>query len=177
MRGVWAISLGLIWMMSLGSVAHSKELHFSTGAWEDQFRAGRLALRSDEINQWEMPSWLGSPKLFIEGSVNRIRVKGDKESGLTALGLSPVLQWRVLGDERPLYIEAGIGGALIDSVTAGPRELSTHYQFEDLLRLSWQFSDNSESRLFLMMAHYSNAGIKSPNMGVNLVQLGFTLSF
>lgn len=171
-RVVQACAAGLCIVLSS---AQSVELHISTGAWEDQFRAGRIAVRSDEIMM--LPRWLGSPSLFAEVSVNRLKVSGDGSTPLHIFGLSPVLQWQIAGQQRPLYIEAGIGGALMDKTYIGQRELSTHYQFEDIIRLSWQYSEKSPARVTFMLVHYSNAGISSPNMGVNLAQLGWSTPF
>lgn len=169
---VFIISVGLI---ASPSTAHGAELQFAAGGWDDSSRVARLAIRSKEIEALSLPGWLGSPRLYLEGSLNTVKVR--KENSATLVALSPVLQWQVAGSERPLFIEAGIGLALIDKTQVGRRNLSSHYQFEDIVRLSWQYSKNSNARIFAMYVHYSNGGLQSPNMGLNLAQIGWAKRF
>lgn len=171
----YMLAMVSILVLSVVPSAQSTELHLHGGIWESQIAGVRIALRSDCLIT--LPRWLGSPSVFAEASVNRVWVQGDGGAPLHIIGLSPVLQWQVAGQQRPLYLEAGIGAALTDKTYIGERNLSTHYQFEDMIRVSWQYSERSAARLTFMLVHYSNAGISSPNMGINLAQLGWSKPF
>jgi hypothetical protein len=157
--------------------ANGAEAHFAVGFSDAPISSARVALRSDELNNAWLPEWLGAAKIFVEPSVNHIRDTRDDSTNLTILGLSPVLQWKIWHSSRPLFIEAGIGASFMDRVEAGGRNFSTSFQFEDMLRLSWQYDPASSSRLTAAYVHYSNAGISRPNDGISLFQLSWAMRF
>ena len=63
------------------------------------------------------------------------------------------------------YIEGGIGVALLNDFVIGNRNLSSHFQFEDILGVGIDFGSMGIS---LRFHHYSNAGIMEPNPGIDL---------
>ncbi|WP_111642142.1 acyloxyacyl hydrolase [Marinimicrobium alkaliphilum] len=153
------------------------ELHLGVGIWKEDVDGVRLAYRSSAYDAVTLPNWLGSPRLYAEYSVSRPRIRpvDDERDALWVYGISPVLQWHIAGEQRPLYIEGGIGAAFVSDTRIGHRLLSTHFQFEDILRFSWQFSPDSSARFSLMYVHYSNGRISSPNMGINLGLLSLSV--
>lgn len=67
---------------------------------------------------------------------------------------------------RPFY-EIGFGVSLFTKTRADNRRLSTAFQFEDRIGVGIQFGENADYELKYNWFHYSNAGIKLPNGGVN----------
>ena len=88
-----------------------------------------------------------------------------------------MLAWQLTDGPRPLYVEAGIGGSYLDGTRLGDRRLSTRFQFEDRIGLSWQYSAYSNARLTLAYVHYSNADIDSPNDGLDFFGLTWSNTF
>jgi len=92
------------------------------------------------------------------------------------LAVSPVLTFS-LGKvfEKELLAEFGIGVSLLDDTTFAGKNVSSHYQFEDRLGLIYQLSH--EDSISLRYLHYSNAGFKKPNPGLDFIALGYSRVF
>lgn len=92
------------------------------------------------------------------------------------LAVSPVLTFS-LGKvfENELLAEFGIGVSLLDDTTFAGKNVSTHYQFEDRLGLIYRL--NNEDSISLRYLHYSNAGFKKPNPGLDFIALGYSRAF
>ena len=66
------------------------------------------------------------------------------------------------------FVEAGIGARLLSHTYTSPtRTLSTAFQFSDELGVGLQFGREGRATLGLRYQHISNAGIASPNPGMN----------
>lgn len=96
------------------------------------------------------------------------------ENNVTALAVSPVFAYYFGQPESILlpYLEAGIGGALLSDTRIGNRDMSTTFQFEDRIGMGIKY-DRFDVNFRYM--HYSNASIKKPNDGIDI--LIFTASF
>lgn len=92
------------------------------------------------------------------------------------LAVSPVLTFS-LGQvfAKELLAEFGIGVSLLDDTTFAGKNVSTHYQFEDRLGLIYRLSQ--EDSISLRYLHYSNAGFKKPNPGLDFIALGYSRAF
>lgn len=115
--------------------------------------------------------------LSFEMSANfwRFGPENDTDQNLV-LAFSPVLTYS-LGKvfEQELLAEFGIGVSLLDDTTFAGKNVSTHYQFEDRLGLIYRLSH--EDSLSLRYLHYSNAGFKKPNPGLDFIALGYSRAF
>ena len=155
----------------------ASEIQFSYGFSADSMNSARIAWRSAPLSCFELPAWTGQPALLAETSLTYIQNTKSAGSDLTLAGLSPVLQWHLTGEQRPVYLEAGIGVAALDRRRVSGRDLGSQLQFEDMLRLSWQYREGRANRLSLAFVHYSNGSLKGPNHGLNLYQLSWIRPF
>lgn len=92
------------------------------------------------------------------------------------LAMSPVLTvpfFRLGSNE--LSLEFGIGVSLLNDTRFAGKDVSTHYQFEDRLGLIMQLS--ATDAVNLRYLHYSNAGFKKPNPGLDFIALGYSKAF
>lgn len=92
------------------------------------------------------------------------------------LALSPVLTYplgMLAGAE--VAAEFGIGLSLLDDTTFAGKNVSTHYQFEDRLGVLVRLS--AQDAVTLRYLHYSNAGFKKPNPGLDFISLGYSRAF
>ena len=89
------------------------------------------------------------------------------DSHLYGITLSPVFAYYFNPSSSKLtpYIQMGIGASYIPKINTPGKELSTRFQFEDRIGIGVQ-SDSFEVNLSYF--HYSNAGIKRPNSGMNM---------
>jgi len=85
---------------------------------------------------------------------------------------TPMFRWWT--GER-FYIEAGVGANLFSSTRFADKDISTAFQFGDHIGLGFLMTPSS--RLGLRYSHFSNASIKRPNPGLNILQLNYTYQF
>jgi hypothetical protein len=108
----------------------------------------------------------------------RARDNGGGRQGFVQLGLVPMLRFGFDQGRSPWFIEAGIGLALTDKRYVTPeRSLSTRLNFSDNLALGRSFGDRGRHEVSLRWQHTSNAGLKKPNPGLDLVLLRYATAF
>lgn len=94
---------------------------------------------------------------------------------ITSIGITPVFRWQQ-DNKKGLYIEAGIGAHLFsETYNNNGRRFSTAFQFGDHVGIGYIFNNNLD--LGLRFQHFSNAGIKKPNPGVNLTVMRASYRF
>lgn len=99
---------------------------------------------------------------------------GDKTASNHSLSFSPVFVYEFAGERFKPYIEAGIGVAAFSNTELEENDLATSFQFEDRLGVGVRFA---EQEIGIRALHYSNAGIKQPNQGVESYALHYRTSF
>ncbi|MDD0814304.1 acyloxyacyl hydrolase [Curvibacter sp. HBC28] len=150
----------------------------SPGGYSVQLGNGRNASRAGL--SWETAPWWGSAGEAREG----------RWSAVTELGAA---RWAAHGDRAPasvwqvsvtplvrygpaslpgLFLEAGIGASVFRHTHFADDAISTAFQFGDHLGVGYQVT--AQHRISLRLSHYSNAGIKSPNPGLTVLQLSYT---
>lgn len=119
---------------------------------------------------------IGDARFYFETSVNVWEYRhGDESQSNLVFAMSPVLQFPAFSfHNTPFYIEAGIGVSLIDETKFAGKNISTHYQFEDRIGL---VADFGKTNVALRVIHYSNAGFKEPNPGLNFLTLSVAKRF
>ena len=100
--------------------------------------------------------------------------EGDETSGNHSLSFSPVFVYEFAGESVQPYIEVGIGVAAFADTDLEDNDLGSSFQFEDRLGAGLRFSGQE---IGIRALHYSNAGIKQPNDGVEAYTLHYRTSF
>ncbi len=136
------------------------------GQSKDDIDIYRLGLRRDFESKW-LESRVGYLSGYYELSLNYWRDVEDKSVGIA---LSPVFRYSFYGS-IPVYIEAGIGISLFNSTVIGKHNMSSAFLFEDRAGIGVKFEDFDISFDYL---HYSNAGIKKPNEGIDIFKLSLS---
>jgi len=125
------------------------------------------------LNDWfraERRGWrlIGYPEL----QVNRHERGGDKLVQGGAFATFRVDPARA--GLRP-YLEAGVGANLFSRGDLGPKSFGTRFQFGEHIGVGLAWGGNTggpnDTWLGVRYSHYSNAGIKNPNPGLEAVQL------
>jgi lipid A 3-O-deacylase len=99
---------------------------------------------------------------------------GDETSSNHSLSFAPVFVYEFAGETVKPYIEAGIGVAAFANTELEDNDLGSSFQFEDRIGLGLRFSGQEVG---IRAIHYSNAGIKQPNDGVEAYTLHYRTSF
>ncbi|WP_457608597.1 acyloxyacyl hydrolase [Nitratifractor sp.] len=132
------------------------------GQSKDHIDIYRIGLRRDFRSRW-FESSVGYLSGYWEGSLNYWNGRGDENFGIA---LSPVFAYYFhLSETAKPYLEGGIGASLWSRTAMGPRDLSTHFLFEDRIGAGVRFEHWD---LAIRYMHYSNAGIKKPNDGIDI---------
>jgi len=84
----------------------------------------------------------------------------------------PMFRWWT--GER-FFIEAGIGATVFSRTTFADKTISTAFQFGDHVGVG--FLLNKNNRIGLRYSHFSNASIKRPNPGLDVVQATYMYQF
>lgn len=84
----------------------------------------------------------------------------------------PFLRWTWA--ER-YYLEVGVGPTVFSRTRFAGKNISSAFQFGDHIGIGAHISDASS--VSLRYSHFSNAGIKEPNPGLNVLQLMYTYQY
>jgi lipid A 3-O-deacylase len=116
---------------------------------------------------WDLSlaQWRGTSFQNIPGNTQNI----------TSIGITPVFRFQRDSLRGP-YAEAGIGiHYLSEHYDNADRQLSTNFQFGDLLGIGYVFPNNVD--IGFKIQHFSNGGLKEPNSGVNFALVRVRYSF
>ncbi|WDG82252.1 acyloxyacyl hydrolase [Pseudomonas chlororaphis] len=150
--------------------AQAAGVEFSVGQTSDSTQAYRLGMQFD----WDK-SWLQSDVGRLTGYWSGAYTfwDGDKTSSNHSLSFSPVLVYEFAGQNIKPYIEAGIGVAVFANTEVEDNKLGSAFQFEDRFGFGLRFNGGHE--VGIRATHYSNAGITTPNDGVESYSLHYTM--
>jgi lipid A 3-O-deacylase len=94
---------------------------------------------------------------------------GNRSASAHSLSFSPVLTYTFTGPRLQPFIEGGIGIAAFSKTRVNGRNLGSSFNFED--RLGAGITLPNQGKLGIRFTHYSNAGIKQPNDGIDSYSL------
>jgi len=95
-----------------------------------------------------------------------------RASNLWQASATPFLRW---WPNDYVFLEAGIGINGFTRTRFADRTISTAFQFGDHIGVGYQITRNH--RFGLRFSHFSNASIKRPNQGLNVLQAGYLYQF
>ncbi|MDZ7851530.1 MAG: acyloxyacyl hydrolase [Halomonas sp.] len=153
-------------LFSSGS-AQAVNWALEAGATSEDTAALGVMVHNDEslLSDWLSGAW----RLGLSTGVQLY--EGDRESDNAAWIVRPALRYTAQGG-IPWFAEAGIGAALFLDTRLESRDLGSAFQFEDRLALGMPLGSGE---LRLSVRHYSNADIKLPNEGFEVLSLGYRL--
>ncbi|TIH07029.1 acyloxyacyl hydrolase [Pseudomonas leptonychotis] len=167
------VSLVAFAALACGSVStvQAMDMTVAIGQTGDSTMTYRLGTQFD-FNQ----SWFASDVGRLSGYWDAAYTywDGDKTASNHSLSFSPVFVYEFAGERFKPYVEAGIGIAAFSSTELESNDLGSSFQFEDRLGFGVRFADQEVG---VRAMHYSNAGIKKPNDGVESYSLHYRLSF
>lgn len=131
----------------------------------------RLAAQSDFKRSWWVTD-TGQLSGYWDGAYTYWQ--GDKTVDNHSLSLSPVFRYEFNARAVKPYVEAGIGLAAFSKTRLAKQKLSTALQFEDRIGMGLRFA---QQEVGVRVIHYSNAGIKRPNDGVENYTVHYRMYF
>lgn len=129
--------------------------------WRKAFAGGEVTAQTELIAS----RWLASDL-------------GGGHQTFTQLALVPLFRWRGAGGQSPWFLEAGIGLSVTDERFITPHKtFGSNFNFSDNLALGRIYGDRGQHELSLRWQHTSNAGLRQPNPGLDLVLVRYTARF
>ncbi|MCU1716359.1 acyloxyacyl hydrolase [Pseudomonas sp. 5P_3.1_Bac2] len=165
LAGLAALALGQ------ASAAHALDLSLDIGQTGDSTMTYRLGTQFDFNRTW-FNSRVGHLSGYWDAAYTYW--DGDDTASNHSLSLSPVFVYEFAGETVKPYIEAGIGVAAFSSTELESNKLGSSFQFEDRIGLGLRFNGQE---IGVRAMHYSNAGIKEPNDGVESYTLHYRIKF
>lgn len=139
----------------------------------DNYKRTTLVYETPALWDYNLGGGWGRLALTGEGGVSYWKADGSRSPGNAwQVHATPFLRWWV--SER-FFIEGGIGVTFFNKTRFAGKTLSTALQFGDQVGVGFMLTKNSQ--LGLRYAHFSNASIKRPNPGLNVIEAGYTYRF
>lgn len=145
-------------------------LHYGVG---NHFQ--RVTLNYETPSWWTHQFGSGWGKLDLNGELGGAYwwASGSRDpSTIWQANAIPMLRW--WANDR-FYLEAGVGVTLFSRTSFADKRIGSAFQFGDHVGMG--FLLNKNNRLGVRYSHFSNAGIKRPNPGLDLVQVTYTYQF
>ncbi|UCJ18617.1 acyloxyacyl hydrolase [Pseudomonas sp. MM211] len=160
--------------LSLGSVTavQAAGVTFSVGQSGDSTMVYRLGAQFDFNSRW-FESSVGHLSGYWDAGYTYW--EGDDTSTNHSISFAPVFVYEFAGQNVKPYLEAGIGVAAFSNTQLESNDLGSSFQFEDRIGAGLRFAGGHE--VGIRAIHYSNAGIKSPNDGVEAYTVHYRLNF
>jgi lipid A 3-O-deacylase len=159
--------------LSLGQVSalQAADLSVSVGQTGDSTMTYRLGTQFDFNRSWFV-SDVGRLTGYWDAAYTYW--DGDETASNHSLSVSPVFVYEFSGERFQPYIEAGIGIAAFSNTELESNDLGSSFQFEDRIGFGVRFAGQE---IGVRAMHYSNAGLKKPNDGVESYAVHYRMSF
>jgi lipid A 3-O-deacylase len=103
---------------------------------------------------------------------------GEGHRNFTQAGVDVLFRDDFAEGASPWFLEVKFGAALFNHPYATPeRRFSTAFQFTESLGLGRRIGPSHRQEISLHFQHFSNAGIREPNPGENVVRLRYAAYF
>lgn len=157
-------------LMGQSVSAQAAGVEFAVGQTSESTMTYRLGMQFDWDKSW-LQSDVGRLTGYWSGAYTYW--DGDEASSNHSLSFSPVLVYEFAGQTVKPYVELGVGVAVFANTEVENNQLGSAFQFEDRFGFGLRFAGGHE--VGVRATHYSNAGISSPNNGVESYALHYTM--
>lgn len=134
--------------------------------WYQPEPQGHATLRAGLVSHWDK-QWLVSQTGHLSGywDTGYTYWEGGKRSSAAhSLSFTPVFTYTFVNARWQPFIEGGIGVAGFSKTRVGGRYLGAAFSFEE--RIGAGITLPNQGKLGARVMHYSNAGLKQPNDGI-----------
>lgn len=165
------IALAIVALLPVSAV-HALELTAAVGRTGESTSTFRLGVQH-AFNR----NWFQTPTGRLTGywDTGYTYWEGKKFSSNHSISFAPVFVYEFRVGAVSPYVEAGVGIAAFENTKIENRGLGSSFQFEDRLGAGLRFAGRYE--LGLRAIHYSNAGIKQPNDGIESYTIHYRALF
>lgn len=128
---------------------------------------------------WQRATASGAWTGYTEAWLSRWSAReSDGRADFDQVGVAPMFRWRSARGASPWFVEGGIGLVYMDrGFTTPKKHFSTRLNFADTLGVGRNFGARRQHEVTLRFSHFSNAGLKRPNPGQNLLRVKYAYLF
>lgn len=168
-------ALATLMLPSFQALGEGKELLLRYGQAGSKYEGAGVALHLEPLWSRDLGNW--KAVLLPELELTHVRYTGSQPGpdSLNEAGAKAMVRLARGGGELRPYAELGLGASYLTRDRLGTRDFSTHFQFSEHLGLGAEFGKGWFAGW--RYSHYSNAGIKEPNDGIDLHQVVIGVSF
>lgn len=171
MKKLIASSAVVLLCVGMGGIAQAAEFSGAVGATDDGSMTYRAGTQFEFSNSW-LQSDMGRLTGYWDAGYTYWE-SGNGSDSNNSLSFAPVFVYEFAGQNMRPVIEAGVGVALFSDTEVDGNDLGSAFQFEDRLGLGLRFSGQEVG---VRAVHYSNAGLQTPNDGVESYSLYYRTS-
>ncbi len=175
-RGVLFGALGLVGMLPMPASSQEEALpapdrvFLHIGRSSRDAAVGGVGLRWE--SRWASQRLAGEFSGALDVSLSHWSAVSQERRAYGQLAVVPLLRWRPAAGGSAWFLEAGIGASFHHRryEVAGVH-MASRWNFQDVVALGRNFGPNGRREWSLRAVHVSNAGIRRPNPGEDLLVL------
>ncbi|HVZ42532.1 MAG TPA: acyloxyacyl hydrolase [Ramlibacter sp.] len=180
-----AIPLAAAAALCIGAALPARAEGLKPAGWFAELGAGREATESVTLGltwpwhwraQFAGGEFTGLTEAYVSGwSAHDF---GGGRQTLGQVGVVPIFRLRPAEGRSDWFGEIGIGLSWTSRMFRTPdRQFGSTFNFHDTIGFGYSFGANRSQEVGLRVVHFSNAGFKHPNPGIEFVQLRYASSF
>ena len=139
--------------------------------YQSDYSKASLVYETPRLWGHQFQNW-GRLDLDVELGVSYWRTNEGKSQSMGQLSAIPMLRW---WPNESFYLELGSGPTVLSRSEFAGLEFSTRFQFGSHVGMGLLI--DKAHRVGIRYSHYSNADIKKPNPGLDVVELAYTYRF
>ena len=170
MKRLFGLAAFAALMLGQSVTANAASLSFSAGETGESSQFYRIGLQSNWDKSWFQTD-IGRLTGYWDAGYTYWDGKDFKDNH--SLSFAPVFVYEFGEGSIKPYIEAGIGVAAFAHTQIEGNKLGSSFNFEDRIGFGVRFGGGHE--LGVRAIHYSNAGIKEPNDGIEAYTLNYRM--
>ena len=175
-KNLISLSIFLIFFFaSVNTEASDYKITLGSGVAQSSIKIIKIGVQKDFTYQWleKFKTRHGFLSGYFEATYNYFT---HNTNDIHAVSVSPVFIYCFNSNANSFipYIEGGIGALFMDNYNIANKDLSMSFQFEDRVGIGIKTKKLDWNIRYL---HYSNASIKEPNDGMDILMLTMTISF
>lgn len=140
--------------------------------YDSDYSKASLVYETPRLWGHQFQNGWGRVDLNIELGISYWRTNRGRSESMGQLSAIPMLRW---WPNESFYLELGSGPTVLSRSEFADRDLGTRFQFGSHVGMG--FLIDKAQRVGIRYSHYSNADIKKPNPGLDMVELAYTYQF
>lgn len=140
--------------------------------YNSDYHKATLVYETPKIWGYEFQNGWGRVDLNVGLGISYWKAIGSHSESMGQLSAIPTLRWWPVEN---FYVELGSGPTVFSRTDFAGKDLGSAFQFGS--HIGTGFLIEKSHRIGIRYSHHSNANIKKPNPGLDLVELGYTYQF